>query len=306
MLPHFKTKAAIKFKYSDELNVSLGLTGVTILKSHLLHSNFSGSKKFIVNAKGCLQLKEKNSISKKKHLKSSSNRLYTVNKKRVINILENFVNSMSSKPTLYFYTVTFPQSTPDDTAYKCLNSWLTSLRQGYDLKNYLWIAERQKNNTIHFHLAIKEYLPIKLVNNLMKKSLHNAIRKGLLPWNHYACSKYNGVDIAKDRITKKITNYALQGKQSSIAAYMTKYMTKSTEVFHRQAWQSSKSLTQIFTKYNMTFDEFESLLINAIEPDYPLFDTDFYMFYKWRKGVPAEIKYMLRLVNKNVLSASIN
>jgi len=306
MLQHFKCRKAICTKHSDEICISVGLTGVTVLKSNLLHSRFSGSKKLIVNSRGCLQAKEPKPPTKKKPLKSSCNRMYTVNKKRVVNILENYVNAMTTSRSLYFYTITFPISTPDDTAYQCLNSWLTSLRTGYKMVNYLWIAERQKNNTIHFHIAIKEFLPIKEINNLMKKSLHNAIRKGKLPWNHYACSKYNGVDIAKDRITKNVTNFALQGKQSSIAGYMTKYMTKSTEVFKRQAWQSSKSLLAMFTKYNMTYEEFESMMLHTIDHEQPLIESDFYTFYKWRKQVPDEVRFMLRLVNKQALSLNLN
>lgn len=306
MLQHFKTVKAIRTNYTDELSISAGLTGVTILKSNILHSRFSGSKTLTVSPKGCLIPKEKKPPTKKKPIKSGCSRIYTVNKKRVVNILQNFVNAMEKKPSLYFYTVTFPIGCSDNTAYLSLNSWLTSLRTGYNLVNYLWIAERQLNKTIHFHIAIKEYLPIKEVNNLMKKSLHNAIRKGRLKWNHFACSKYNGVDIAKDRATKKITNFALESKENSIAKYMTKYMTKTEDTFQRQAWQSSKSLCNIFTKYNMTFDEFESLLLNCIEPDYPLFDTEFYLFYKWKKNPPSEIKQMLKVVNRKALKAQCN
>lgn len=306
MQPWHLQNDCIKFNYSDDLSISVGLNGVTILKSNLLHSRFSGSKSFIVNSKGCLQKKEVPEKKKVKHKLSGCSKSYTVNKKKVVSILSNFINCMNDSPTLFFYTITFPLRCPDDVAYRVLNSWLTSLRTGYSLKNYLWVAERQINKTIHFHIAIKEFLPIRLINNIMKKLLHNEIRKCTLNWNHLACSKYNGVDISKDRITKKVTNYALSANGKTIANYMSKYMIKGTELFKRQAWQCSKSLSSIFTKYNMSYDEFESRLINEIDCDYPMFETDFYIFYKWRKTTPKEISNLLKLVNSAALKQHSN
>jgi hypothetical protein len=38
------------------------------------------------------------------------------------------------------------------------------------LSTYLWVAERQKNNTIHFHLLTNDFMEIRIVNEFMANS----------------------------------------------------------------------------------------------------------------------------------------
>jgi len=306
MLKQFLKPSAIRLNYSIEPELSISLTGCTLLKSTILNSRFSGSKQYTVDRLGRLQKKEAKQKIKYKKTSVPQKKFYSVNKSRIKHLITNFVNAQTGKKSLYFYTISFPEKTPDNLAYKILNSWLTSLRFAYELKNYLWIAERQKNGTIHFHICIKEFLPIRLVNNLLKKLLHYYIRKNELSWNHFACSKYNGVDIAKNRVTKKVINFASQKDGKQLANYLTKYISKGTEVFERQAWQSSKSLCGLFTKYNMDYYEFTEAFLQKIDYENPLYENEFYSFYKWIKSPPPEIVYLLKIVNRNVLNSTIN
>ena len=297
MLPHYKSTDCIRTKFTDCLEVSTGLNGITLLKGIELKSRFSGSRKLIVDARGMLRNKPQKPPKQKKDSQPKQKTQYKVNKSRVSHILLNYINSQKGKKTLYFYTISFPAGMPDNTAHKCLNSWLTSLRYAYKLKNYLWITERQKNGTI----AIREFLPIILVNNLMKKLIHYYIRKGEIKWNHYSCSRYNGVDIAKDRISRKVTNFAANTNGKIIASYLTKYISKGKELFSRQAWQCSKSLSAIFTKYNMTFAEFERDFLHYIDVDKPIIESDFFTFYGWIKAPPPEIVFLLHTVNSKAV-----
>ncbi len=301
MLKKFLKTDAIRLNYSKEPELSVSLTGCTVLKSTILKSRFSGSRSYIVDRSGCLQKKEV--VPKKSYKKKTlpQKKFYSINKSRVKHILQNFINCQKNKKSLYFYTISFPIGTSDSTAHKILNSWLTSLRHAYNLKNYLWVSERQKNGTIHFHLAIKEYLPIRLVNGLIKKLLHYYIRKGELNWNHFACARYNGVDIAKNRVTKKVINFASQKDGKALGNYLTKYISKTNEKFPRQAWQSSHSLSGLFSKYNMCYAEFEDAFIQKLDIEFPLFENDFYSFFKWRREPPPEIVFLLSLVNRQVL-----
>lgn len=301
MLPHYRTKKAIRLEYTQDACLSASLTGVTLLKSHQLQSRFSGSRKFTIDRRGCMIQKQKSTVRKKASTAEPKKQQYQVNRRRVIQLLTNFTNAQKGKKQLFFYTISFNPSMTVPVAYKCLNSWLTSLRQAFGLKNYLWVAEYQRNGTIHFHLAIKEFLPITAVNNLMKKLLHYYIRNGELKWNHYACSKYNGVHIAKDANSKKVTNFAGNGKAKALAGYLAKYIGKGKETFERQAWQASKSLTNMFTKYNLTYGEFEDHFMYQIDVENPLIESDFYLFYRWIKAPPPEIVYMLKLVNESAL-----
>ncbi len=93
-------------------------------------------------------------VSSKLSTINQPKKFYTVNKKEVRQRLLGFMNTQKGKKELYFFTVSFPKGTSDATGYKIFNIWLTALRQYRLLKNYLWVAERQENGTIHFHIAV--------------------------------------------------------------------------------------------------------------------------------------------------------
>lgn len=294
----FYSTEITKLKYTTEPNIAASLTGITVLHQNISKSRFSGSRKFIVDRNGKLLEKEKKIQAQKKSTQASQKRFYRINKTRVTHLILNFINQQKGSKQLYFYTISFPKNITDSTAYKCLNSWLTSIRTAYKLSDYIWIAERQKSGTIHFHICIRQYLPIRLVNNLMGKLLHYYIRKKELNWNHLAASKYNGIDIAKNRKTKKVINFAGSQSKRIITQYLTKYITKGTAKFTRQAWQSSRSLSRLFTKLNLTFDEFECRFWKYIDPDKPIVETEFYSFFAWTKWPPPEIVYHLCRINR--------
>lgn len=63
---------------------------------------------------------------------------------------------------LSFTTLTLPawQSHSDkEIVSKCMNQLLVELRKYHNVKRYVWKAERQKNDNIHFHLITDSYLP---------------------------------------------------------------------------------------------------------------------------------------------------
>jgi hypothetical protein len=84
-----------------------------------------------------------------------------------------------SRKFLAFYSIRFPVGLPDEKAYKIFNTWFTRCRRDSGLKTYLWVAERQKNGTIHFHLLTNDFLPIKAVNGYMATVSCQIKRKGL-------------------------------------------------------------------------------------------------------------------------------
>lgn len=297
----FKTKSL-----DDQLTLSVGINGVTDLVQYELNSRYAGSKKIKVLSDGTVLRK----IAKKQKFTTAKTttqqKIYKVNGKEVKNRIANWINQQPGKKTLYFYTISFPIYMPDNTAYKCLNSWLTTARTTYKLKNYLWIAERQKNGTIHFHIALQEYLPIKKLNTTMKNLLHFYLRKNEMKWSHCKIAKYNGVHISKDKKTGKVTNYADHGKQKNLGGYLSKYISKSSEKFTRQAWQCSKSLSSLVMKINMTANEFYTRFIEFIDIEKPIFQNDMCCFYRWKTAPPPAVLSHLKEVNQYILSASFD
>jgi len=53
-----------------------------------------------------------------------------------------------------------------------LNEYLSIIRKKYELKHYIWKAEKQNNGNIHFHLIIDRYIHFKEVNRLWNQILN--------------------------------------------------------------------------------------------------------------------------------------
>lgn len=74
---------------------------------------------------------------------------------------------------LTFLTLTLPskqQHTDQTIKQEILSRFIECLQRDFDVKNYFWRAEPQKNNNIHFHLLLDTYLD------------KDVIRR---KWNHY-------------------------------------------------------------------------------------------------------------------------
>lgn len=217
---------------------------------------------------------------------------YRINAREVRQRLLGMINSAAGKKELYFWTITFPKNTGDLIAYRAFNTWLTTLRarDKYNgrryLKNYLWIAERQQNGTVHFHIAIPHKLPVQKANGAMRTILKNLSVAGLLPFTPAQCKRYNGVDIAKNRKTKRVTNFAIKKGARALSTYLTKYVTKNDAKFSHLAWHNSRGFSALFTA--ITFTRWEFRKRGSI--------VDFY-----GEGSPAPVLWE-NMLNKNPAS----
>lgn len=274
---------------------------------------------------------------------------YKVNGTQVRQRLLGMIHTKAGKKELYFWTITFPKGTSDDIAYQAFNTWLTTLRTidkfgRRFLKNYLWVAERQDGkrlndptkpatNTIHFHIAIPHRMDIKHANGVMQTILKNLSIKGLIPFTIHQCKRYNGVDIAKNRNTKRVTNFAIKKGSRALTTYLTKYVTKNTTEFTRLAWHHSRGFSALYTGITYTHEEFivatESRITAEGEPvdvkwihflkkppplrnskgeivtnskgeqvpDFSVFEYEYFFFIPWQFMAPPSI--LNRLVGLN-------
>ena len=111
-----------------------------------------------------------------------------------------------SKPVLL--TISYPQGTTDQECHRLLNIWFTRMRKFKQHLLYIWVAERQKNGTLHFHVILSEAYPLAHLKQIMRESL-----KGIYTnWQNY-----NGMDIRN-----------IKGKEK-MAKYLVKYLNKSPE-----------------------------------------------------------------------------
>lgn len=282
---------------------SLSLTGLVVLKKNSFKSRHKlppsitqVPRKGFELKKNLPELKQKKSAVKKES-NEKKERFYTVNKKIVRQRIQHFMLSMKGEKKLFFWTISFPVGTQDSTALTLLNIWLTRLRTDLGLKHYLWVSERQENGTIHFHLAINQRICVKKANRFMRASIMHSINKGLINYSRIDAMRYNGVDIAKDRKTKRVVNFADKKRQRSLIIYMSKYFTKSNEPFKQLAWHCSRTYGIIITSVRMTESEFYNDVIqNFIEPKH-MFESEWCFFYKWKDSPPPQFLVYLTGVN---------
>lgn len=309
-----------------ELVIKANMNGITILKEGRYRKRYTGSKAYEVDINGILrtssELKKLVSTEKeggKKKGQPSPNdhpgetrietetkeKFYTINKVEIQQRIYSMIASQpAGKKELYFWTVTFPVRTDDQTIYRLFNIWLTTLRQKKWLRDYLWVAERQANGTLHFHLCIPHRLSVVAANRAMAGTLANASRKQQIDYSIHQCKRYNGVDIAKNRKEKKVTNFAL-GKRSkrALTTYITKYITKNRGTFSHLAWHNSRGFSALFTGVTFTMDEFQNVfgLVPWVRR-HSAIRNEYFTFFPWINDPPEALVNELTKLNRFINS----
>ena len=181
----------------------------------------------------------------------SKTNVRVLNKSKVRGKMYALFNLKCSRKFIAFYSVSFPLTTSDDMAFVCWNNWLTMLRKSYNLSNYIWVSERQKNGALHYHMLTNNYMPILQVNRLMAIVINNQVEQGLISWGGSSLDKYNGVDVDSvynsKRHKKTGRNINPAQLREWLSKYITKYVTKNTEKFTHLAWHCSRSVSMLFT-----------------------------------------------------------
>ena len=184
----------------------------------------------------------------------SPKKLYKLRKNKIRNKILNFFSLNSSKKFCAFYSISFPINIPDKIAYQVLNIWLTRCRKSNGLKSYLWVAERQKNGTLHFHLITNNFMQIRQVNEYMRQSLLSQFSKGNLECNLKSIEKYNGIDVdnlyKSKRNKNKNERIGKADSQRKLSYYLTKYISKNDVLSERLPWHCSRDISALFISIN--------------------------------------------------------
>lgn len=323
-----------------DLSIKATYSGIVLLKQGRYKKRYTGSKTSIVDINGNLYLRRKDMPievtpeNKKRPPKTPimerpaisyegnkdnenqlstnkpASRGYCVNKVEVRNRINAMIQTRQGKKELYFWTVTFPPSITDQLCYQALNTWLTQLRQLKMLRNYLWIAERQTGerktdggqptNTIHFHLAIPHRMDVFKANKLMRTVLTTFAKKGLMNYSRYQAKHYNGVDIAKNRKTRRVTNFAIKKGYRALSYYLAKYVTKNDATFNHLAWHNSRGYSALFTGVTFTKSEFIAGGCYQYINRKSIINNEFFMFFAWLNDPPAKLIGHLAELNSYV------
>ena len=304
----------------EDMTAQVSLTGLTVLNEGKFKQRHNTNKEitqkpiegFILTKNDTLEI-ERKALAPKRRKKQPitiepikpvirQERQYHINKTEVTHRIRNFVNAMKGEKKLYFWTITFPANTSDDTAFVCFNKWVTRVRKELNLRSYLWVTERQKIGTVHFHIALHQRLCVKKANRFMRACLFTCIDNGEIDYTREAAKNYNGVDIAKNRKTGRVTNFAERKSQKSLVNYLTKYVSKSDQKFKHLAWHSSRDYSNLVTKVRFTEREIAQSNIKMFLNPEAIIVTEWFTFYKWAASPPPQVFEYLSLVNSTIIS----
>lgn len=249
-----------------------------------------------------------------KYTKRKSNNTFKLNKSKVRKKISAFCRLDASKKFLAFYSISLPFNTSDDVAYIIFNKWLTNLRSNYGLKHYIWVAERQANKTIHFHLLTNNYLDITSVNRAMARAINTEVNKGNASWGNSCLEKYNGVDVDSPQrpkrrqgesrsVYRKRVQSSKKGSISHrmhwIGLYMSKYVSKNNDEYHRLPYHSSRSVSRLFTSHvinDVHIDEYIHSLPDCAD-DYHIFENEDILHYGFKFVPECEMFEKIDRVN---------
>ena len=190
-----------------------------------------------------------------------SQRTYRMKKTKVRDKCQMLFNTKAGQKFIAFYSVSFPEGISDDDAFKVWNYWLTFLRKEQKLTSYLWVTERQKNGTIHYHMLTCDYMPIRKTNDALRTILKNYNEKYNRGWQNI--ENYNGVDVfsvwAKRGKNVKRGYERVSKKQGAarISQYVTKYVSKNTDTFTHLCWHCSRCVSALATSMHCTREEWQ-------------------------------------------------
>lgn len=225
---------------------------------------------------------------------------YTIDKKTVTHRILGYVNAMTGTKRLYLWTISFPIGTKDDTGFHLLRKWLQRMSTDEGLKDYCRVTERQKNGTIHFHLAVNQYMDIRRANRYMRAAMMRSVDEGAIEMSREEIMKYNGVDIAKNRKTRRTINFAKKKAQKALSNYLAKYVSKNDEAFSQLAWHNSRSYSNVITHVHLTMKEYiKTCLQDCLQLEKPL-DGEWFTFYRWRGPPPDKVQHYLAFVTNHI------
>lgn len=174
--------------------------------------------------------------------KSKSKIISAVNLLFDISSRQYFINKYTGKRNYFkinFITLTLSSSQMliEDRIIKkeCLEWWLSYARRKFNLKHYVWKAERQKNGNLHFHLTTNCFIDVDKLReswNLAQNRI-GFIDLFNLKHNHH---NPNSTDI-------KIVN-----SKNAIGSYIAKYIGKELEKNNKisgKVWDCSQSLKNV-------------------------------------------------------------
>jgi hypothetical protein len=143
---------------------------------------------------------------------------------------------------------------------------------------------------------------VKTANKYMAACLITCARAGEIDYSIPQCKRYNGVDIAKNRKNRKVTNFAGSRKgRTALTYYITKYITKNNSEFSHLAWHNSRGFSMLFTGVTFTKEEFINLLEwKGYVRKNSSINNDWFQWHPWNWKCPDKLLQELVKLNTHI------
>lgn len=125
---------------------------------------------------------------------------------------------------MLFITFTFPYEPSEIEAKKIWKLLLDSLRNTYNIKNYVWVKERQKTGRLHYHVIVdSDRIGISKLQSTWNNHINNV--------NPRCAVSNNSVRLGNNPVIRTV---------KAVSCYLSKYISKDVgEKYTQRAWGTS-------------------------------------------------------------------
>lgn len=220
-------------------------------------------------------LAEKLNPKKVKKLSQIEHKLSTRSKIKIREKITAWANTITAKQQVKFtfctLTLTSKQIGEDKDFTKMQNVFFTYLRKYLNLKNYLYVLEKQENGNIHSHILFSQWMPVKTLNRVWCKILSD---------NGYTYDQ-NGTIVTplqglinkaknSDLTTPSPVDISVVHNLKNVSVYVTKYITKNETTLNTSIWNCSQSISKLWTSVHISAKEYYLPLMRFMSAQYKI------------------------------------
>lgn len=203
--------------------------------------------------------------NKKKYIDRETDK--AMSRRTKIKIKEKMLSVFAaSKNKFTLCTLTLVNDCEDTKAVKMLNKFLTATKKQIGAYNYVWVAERQQNGRIHFHMVIDRRLDINYINSLWiiqqynSGVMHQEANSKLMLETGLTFKQLHKQGDKGYKLAHKFLNPVDIVKVNSIdgvSAYLTNYVIKNETKMSCAIWHCNRNVSKLFTKQLISKNAFD-------------------------------------------------
>jgi hypothetical protein len=244
------------------------------------------TRTYSINSKNNLKVKKstfKLSDTSRRLIRDSYQLLYELSPPRTVKV--NLNTSIFNFRTT-FITLTLPsaQIHSDVEIKKCLNLFLNNIRRQLKVNNYVWKAELQKNENIHFHLTVDVFCSYNSLRFYWNKAINTlgyvdrySTKFSQMSLSDYAKYRRAKVEEVREAYAKgKSNNWTKPNSvdvkpvrnDKSLKSYLAKYLSKNNDDLQDvsraskfgKTWSRSQSLSKIKLIKRWLWQDFKDII----------------------------------------------